>query len=76
MVVSTVRSNDRRAVGFLADARRANVAVTRARRHVAAVSDSRTLRADPFLARLLAPIRENGLRPPADEHERLHEPLR
>ena len=76
VVVSTVRSNDRRAVGFLADARRANVAVTRARRHVAVVGDSRTVGADPFLARLLAHIRENGLRSPADEHERLHEPLR
>jgi len=76
VVVSTVRSNDRRAVGFLADARRANVAVTRARRHVAVVGDSRTVGADPFLARLLAHIRENGIRSPADEHERLHEPLR
>ena len=76
VVVSTVRSNDRRAVGFLADARRANVAVTRARRHVAVVGDSRTVGADPFLARLLAHIRENGVRSPADAHERLHEPLR
>ena len=76
VVVSTVRSNDRRAVGFLADARRANVAVTRARRHVAVVGDSRTVGADPFLARLLAHICENGIRSPADEHERLHEPLR
>ncbi len=76
VVVSTVRSNDRRAVGFLADARRANVAVTRARRHVAVVGDSRTVGADPFLARLLAHICENGVRSPADEHERLHEPLR
>ena len=75
VVVSTVRSNDRRAVGFLADARRANVAVTRARRHVAVVGDSRTVGADPFLARLLAHIRENGACSPADEHKRLHEPL-
>ena len=75
VVVSTVRSNDRRAVGFLADARRANVAVTRARRHVAVVGDSRTVGADPFLARLLEHIRENGACSPADEHKRLHEPL-
>ena len=75
VVVSTVRSNDRRAVGFLADARRANVAVTRARRHVAVVGDSRTVGADPFLSRLLAHIRENGACSPADEHKRLHEPL-
>ena len=44
VVVSTVRSNERRAVGFLSDARRANVAVTRARRHVAVVGDSVTVR--------------------------------
>ena len=75
VVVSTVRSNDRRAVGFLADARRANVAVTRARRHVAVVGDSRTVGADPFLSRRLAHIRENGACSPADEHKRLHEPL-
>ena len=75
VVVSTVRSNDRRAVGFLADARRANVAVTRARRHVAVVGDARTVGADPFLARLLAHIEENGARSPADAHARLHEPL-
>jgi hypothetical protein len=31
--------------------------------------------ADPFLARLLAHIRENGACSPADEHKRLHEPL-
>jgi len=53
VVLSMVRSNDRSAVGFLADARRMNVAMTRARRHVAIVGDSVTVGSDPFLRRLL-----------------------
>jgi hypothetical protein len=48
-----VRSNARGEVGFLADARRMNVAVTRARRHAALVCDSETLGREPFLARLV-----------------------
>ena len=34
IVISMVRSNPRRSVGFLCEARRMNVAVTRGRRHV------------------------------------------
>ena len=75
VVVSTVRSNNRNAVGFLSDARRTNVAVTRARRHVAIVGDSSTVGSDMFLAKLLSHIRENGVASPADEHKELHEPL-
>lgn len=56
-----VRSNASRSVGFLSDARRMNVAVTRARRHCALVCDSETVpAADPFLARLLGYFEENG----------------
>ena len=73
VVVSTVRSNDRRAVGFLADVRRANVAVTRARRHVAIVGDSVTVGSDPFLRRLLVHVRANGVTAPANEYKELHE---
>jgi hypothetical protein len=74
VVVSTVRSNERRAVGFLADQRRMNVAVTRARRHVAIVGDSVTVGADPFLRRLLVHVRANGLAVAADDSARLHRP--
>jgi hypothetical protein len=53
VIVSLVRSNRRRAVGFLADARRLNVAVTRASRHLALVCDPTTVGSDPLLATLL-----------------------
>jgi ATP-dependent RNA/DNA helicase IGHMBP2 len=60
IVLSMVRSNDRGEVGFLADARRINVAVTRARRHVALVGDSATLANDSFLAALIDHVATSG----------------
>ena len=47
VVFSAVRSNVAGEVGFLADARRLNVAITRARRKLIVVGDSATLSADP-----------------------------
>lgn len=55
-----VRSNNLGAVGFLGDSRRMNVAITRARKHVAVVCDSSTICHNPFLARLLRHIRYFG----------------
>lgn len=55
-----VRSSAAGGVGFLSDARRMNVAVTRARRHAALVCDSDTVRRDPFLARLVAYFEARG----------------
>jgi hypothetical protein len=46
VVFSAVRSNEACEVGFLADARRLNVAITRARRKLVVVGDSATLSAD------------------------------
>lgn len=43
IVISLVRSNETREVGFLKDKRRLNVAMTRARRHLCIVGDSSTL---------------------------------
>ena len=47
-------------VGFLAEDRRVNVAVTRARRHVAVVCDSRTVSNHAFLKTLVDYLTEHG----------------
>lgn len=47
-------------VGFLAEDRRINVAVTRARRHVAVVCDSRTVNNHAFLKTLVGHFMEHG----------------
>lgn len=60
VVISLVRSNRRGDVGFLADDRRTNVAVTRARRHVAIVCDSATVSSHPFLGRLVEYCEQHG----------------
>ncbi|KAI3472514.1 hypothetical protein Pfo_028008 [Paulownia fortunei] len=43
VIISMVRSNNLGAVGFLGDSRRMNVAITRARKHVAIICDSSTI---------------------------------
>ncbi|VCX41925.1 unnamed protein product, partial [Gulo gulo] len=60
VVLSFVRSNRKGEVGFLAEDRRINVAVTRARRHVAIVCDSRTVSNHTFLKTLLGHFTEHG----------------
>ncbi|KAM7271853.1 hypothetical protein ACFE04_031067 [Oxalis oulophora] len=60
VIISMVRSNTLGAVGFLGDSRRMNVAITRARKHVAIVCDSSTICHNTFLARLLRHIRHSG----------------
>jgi predicted DNA helicase len=52
VVLSLVRSNAEGEVGFLADVRRTNVALTRARRKLLVVGDSATLSALPFYREL------------------------
>ena len=52
IVFSAVRSNAEAQVGFLADARRLNVAITRAKKKLVVVGDSATLAADETWAAL------------------------
>src|SRR5205085_10519094 len=52
VVLSLVRSNIDGEIGFLADVRRTNVALTRARRKLLVVGDSATLANLPFYCRL------------------------
>ena len=60
ILISLVRSNSKCNVGFLADPRRLNVAITRARMHVFVIGDSETLCTDPLLRSLYMYIQANG----------------
>lgn len=53
VIVSLVRSNESGEVGFLQDARRLNVALTRARRLLVVIGDSGTISRNPLCARLI-----------------------
>ena len=53
VIISLVRSNAPGEIGFLADMRRMNVALTRARRKLIVIGDSATLAGHPFYQRLL-----------------------
>lgn len=58
IVISMVRSNETGEIGFLADERRMNVAITRARRHVTIVCNSETVSRNSFLKRLVSYMEE------------------
>ena len=53
IILSLVRSNKIGEVGFLADQRRINVAITRARRHLCVICDTKTCKNDKFLKSFL-----------------------
>jgi len=53
VVVDLVRSNPDGSVGFLAELRRTNVAITRARRQLLVIGDGATLSSHPFYAALI-----------------------
>jgi len=60
VVLSMVRSNAEGEVGFLADVRRMNVALTRARRKLLVIGDSATLSNEPFYASMAAYFESMG----------------
>ena len=60
IIISCVRSNAKRSVGFVSDYRRMNVAVTRARALCIVVGDSETLEADTMLKSLVEHIEDRG----------------
>ncbi|KAH9607739.1 hypothetical protein KSS87_008966 [Heliosperma pusillum] len=60
IIISMVRSNSKKEVGFLSDHRRMNVAVTRARRQCCLVCDTETVSSDQFLKRLIEFFEEHG----------------
>ncbi|RYY56651.1 MAG: IGHMBP2 family helicase [Chitinophagaceae bacterium] len=61
--ISMTRSNTESKIGFLADTRRMNVAMTRARKKLVVTGDSGTLSASPFYAAFIAwSERANGYR--------------
>jgi ATP-dependent RNA/DNA helicase IGHMBP2 len=60
IIVSLVRSNPEGEIGFLADTRRTNVALTRARRKLLVIGDSATLANDAFYQRMLTYFEEIG----------------
>ena len=53
VIISLVRSNPEGEIGFLADARRMNVALTRARRKLIVIGDSATVGGNEFFAAML-----------------------
>ncbi len=58
VIVDLVRSNERGEIGFLANTRRMNVALTRARRFLLVVADSATLGDHPYYAAFLSYVDE------------------
>ncbi len=58
--LSLVRSNTRSEIGFLADYRRMNVAITRAKLQLVVIGDSATIGSDAFFASFLNYVELNG----------------
>ncbi|KAK9986728.1 hypothetical protein SO802_031679 [Lithocarpus litseifolius] len=69
IIISMVRSNTKKEVGFLSDRRRMNVAVTRARRQCCLVCDTETVSSDGFLKRLIEYFEEHAEYLSASEYQ-------
>ncbi len=60
IIISLVRSNPEENIGFLDDLRRLNVALTRAKRKLIIIGDSKTLSSNDVYKRLIEYIKEKG----------------
>lgn len=60
IVISLVRSNPEEEIGFLKDARRLNVAITRAKRKLIIVGDKGTLSSSPLYSEVIEYFSTNG----------------
>ncbi len=60
IVISLVRSNPDEEIGFLDDIRRLNVALTRAKRKLILIGDSKTLSSSEIYKKLISYIKEKG----------------
>lgn len=60
LLITFVRSNADGEIGFLADTRRTNVALTRARSLLRAIGDSATLGGNEFYAAMLDDVQQHG----------------
>ncbi|KVI04617.1 hypothetical protein Ccrd_017065 [Cynara cardunculus var. scolymus] len=60
IIISMVRSNSKKEVGFLSDRRCMNVVMTRARRQCCIIYDTETVSSDKFLKWLIEYFEENG----------------
>ncbi|KAL6536050.1 hypothetical protein OROHE_012894 [Orobanche hederae] len=69
IIISMVRSNSKKEVGFSSDRRRMNVAVTQARRQCCIICDIETVSSDKFLKRLIEYFEEHGEYLSASEYQ-------
>ena len=60
IIISLVRSNPEEEIGFLDDLRRLNVALTRAKRKLIIIGDSKTLSSNETYKKLIDYIKEKG----------------
>ena len=60
VILSLVRSNPKGEVGFLAEPRRLNVAITRAKRQVVVIANVETVSHDKVLKGLMDYLEQNG----------------